>query len=67
MRVKLPFAVSLNSILLVKGGNWVGLNTLLKQVMSLQKHMTIYVQTLKGFRITINKNVASACFFRDSK
>ena len=28
MRVKLPFAVSLNSILLVKGGNWVGLNTI---------------------------------------
>ena len=25
------------------------------------------IQTLKGFRITINKNVASACFFRDNK
>jgi len=26
-----------------------------------------HIQTLKGFRITINKNAASACFFRDSK
>jgi len=33
----------------------------------LENNVSTPLQTLKGFRITINKNVASACFFRDSK